>query len=76
MFKGIEEQKLDYYKLGASLFGVDLEKESKKREEENRMLFKDPSEYNNMSEEEKQTLTDKMMGHYKKWANKEGLTDA
>lgn len=75
MFNGIEEQKLDYYKLGASLFGIDLDKEVKKKKEENEMLFKDPSEYENMSREERQALTDKMMGYYKNWATKERLAD-
>jgi len=36
-----------------------------KKKETNRMIFKDPSEYADMSDEEKKALSKEMMGHYK-----------
>jgi hypothetical protein len=65
MYTGIEEQKSEYFKIGAALFGIDLNKETVKKKETNRMIFKDPSEYADMSDEEKKALSKEMMGHYK-----------
>jgi len=36
-------------------------------------MFKDPSEYNHLSKEEKAELTKKMMGFHKGWVNKTPL---
>lgn len=73
------------WKFQAGLHGIDLDKEvsesesskpkTKVRKEgkENRMLFRDPSEYENMPPEERERLTQEMMGHWKKWADRTPL---
>ena len=59
--------------------GVDIEKGEKKSKGEKAVkedtktdkqgfIFKDPKEYEHLSQEERQRLTDKMMGHFKAWA--------
>ena len=73
MYTGVEDQKLEYYKVGAALFGVDIDG---KKKEENVFEFKDPSEYENMTMEERKKLTETMMGAHKNWAQQEGLKDA
>lgn len=42
-------------------------KENAKAEKQG-FIFKDPKEYEHLSQEERQGLTDKMMGHFKAWA--------
>lgn len=39
----------------------------KKKKEEDEFLFKDPKEYENWSEEEREAETERMMGKIKKW---------
>lgn len=36
-------------------------------------VFRDPSEYDNMSEEERKKLTEQMMSKHKSWVNQESL---
>ncbi len=62
------EDDLTKLKIQAALAGVDIEKETKKKKEENIFLFKAPEEYANYTEEEKKELTKKMMGKHKQWA--------
>lgn len=65
--------------MQASLQGIDLDKQLQQGEnespvtsakvitsEENLMVFGDPSQYENLSKDEKQALTDKMMGLHKR----------
>mgnify|MGYP007070631374 CR=1 FL=1 len=57
----IEEQKLEYYKIGAALFGIDVDGKAKKKKEENIFEFKDPSEYEGMTMEEREKLTEAVL---------------
>jgi len=36
-------------------------------------MFRDPAEYEKMSEEERKKLTDKMMGQHQRWAGNTSL---
>jgi len=52
--------------------GIDVDKsvatETKKKEQSSTFEFKDPKEYENMSKEERKTLTEQMMKQHKTWA--------
>ena len=67
-------------KFIANLIGADTgdEKKSKNNLEEAEKqqelpVFRDPNEYDNMSEEERKKLTEQMMSKHKKWVNNENL---
>lgn len=63
------KRELAQYKMQAALHGIKLDdKAVAKKEEESRLLFKDPKEYDHLSDEEKEALTQEMMGHYKNLA--------
>lgn len=77
MFSNIQKIKYDDFKLQALLVGVDLDKEGKKnspkksktiQEDPDVPIFGDPEEYKELSEKEKQKITDQMMGKHKSWA--------
>ncbi len=86
MFEHCSKEKLNEYKFFAGIQGIDLEKHIDKQssqyssldEQQKKQelpLFRDPSEYDDLSEEEKEELTKKMMGHHKNWAKgKTGIT--
>jgi hypothetical protein len=65
-YNGIEEQKSEYFKIAAALFGVDTDKKVEK--EEDTFTFQDPSEYEKMNPEKRKSLTEKMMNQHKQWA--------
>ena len=52
-------------KIQAAMRGIDVDKAEKEEKEKKAMLFRDPADYEKMSPEERQELTDKMMGKYK-----------
>jgi len=73
------EREYQRVKIQAALAGVDIEKGKRKGKGEKPMkenakaekqgfIFKDPKEYEHLSQEERQGLTDKMMGQFKAWA--------
>lgn len=55
------------------MFGVDLEKEksvpSDIKNDETPFKFADPSEYEHLSPEDRQELTDKMLKQHRAWAD-------
>jgi len=57
-------------KMQAAFAGVDIDKEEKKRKEKEQMLFRDPADYEQMSSEEREELTKKMMGKFKGFFSK------
>lgn len=87
LFNDHWERKYDEYKFYAGLHGVDLDNLDegegrskdkpgnldKAKKPKNQFLFRHPSEYENMSPEERQTLTDEMMSHWKSWADGESF---
>lgn len=74
VLREIEERRFQ-----ASIHGIDLSKENKQQntstaieapKNQSLPIFQDPKEYNHLSTEEKEELTNKMMGHHRKWAEK------
>ena len=57
-------------KFNAALQGIDLEKNSKKKKEQN-MMFPHPDAFEDLSEEEKQKETEKRMGMHKMTVSKQ-----
>lgn len=79
MAEHLQKAEFDKLKIRAAFFGVNLDEEKSKTEkkeggkrrmqrEVTNFAFKDPSEYERMSEIEKKELTEKMMGQHKKWS--------
>lgn len=80
MFEHSMERKHNENRFLAGLQGIDLDKEMKKKghrtqseslddqqQKQDLPLFKDPDEYDNMSQEERDKLTQQMMGKHKQW---------
>ena len=72
-----QKAEFDKLKIRAAFFGVNLEEDSKKKPKEQRkkgkkkedvFMFKDPSEYENMSEEERKKLSEEMMSKHRQWS--------
>ncbi len=80
MFQFAVEQKYEKYKFFAALSGIDLDKQNKNKSNVDKLdeqqkkqalpLFRDPKEYESMSQEELNELTNKMMYQHKNWAKK------
>lgn len=77
LYEHAARREYDRFKLQASLAGIDLEGETEFGEieprpsskKENLWVFKDPSEYEHLSQEEKEELTRKMKGVHQQWAS-------
>lgn len=59
-------------KWEAGLRGVNLDKKIKEKEKEKGVLFRDPADYERMTEEERQETTKKMMEGHKMMFNMPG----
>lgn len=76
MYEHSEKENWNRFKLEAAIHGVDVENVMEQSEEKKRMpekkkdegLFKDPEEYKDLSQNEREALTQQMMGRLKKWA--------
>ena len=72
LFEHATEEKIRDLKFSAVLHGADpKELEDKNYEtmiKSDNLVFGDPAEYEKMSEEEKDKLSDKMMQKFSKWA--------
>lgn len=65
------ERKIQEAKFNALLHGADpkeLDKKEEFLERKENLLFGDPEEYKNMSDEERKKLTNKMRSKFIKWA--------
>lgn len=69
MFSHLQEEEYNKWKLQAALVGVDVEKAKQETKKTDSFTFKDPSEYANLTKEQKKELTDKMMGRHRQWAS-------
>jgi hypothetical protein len=80
LFEHGNKRQYDDMRFRASLAGVDLDKALEKapghvstpkdkgpKNQQNTFLFGDMSEYEHMSQEEKEELTQQMMGRHKAW---------
>ncbi len=80
LFTEIQKIKSEEFKVQAALQGVDIDKDkaisspTASSTKSPSMIFGDPNEYNSLSKDEAQNLTEKMMGKHKHWAGeKKGL---
>jgi hypothetical protein len=66
-----DKREYEEFKIQAALHGAEIkDKPSFEKPENDDLLFRDPKEYENLSEEERKELTDKMMAAFKgKFAN-------
>lgn len=72
LFEELQKIKQEEFRIQAALQGVDLSKDTQSPSSDN-MMFKDPSEYDDLSEEERENLTQEMMSKHKGWVNKSGI---
>ena len=83
MLEYIEDKKYNEYRFFAALSGVDLDRDVKKTTKEDRKtildrqqknqdlpIFRDPEEYEGLSEEEREQKTKDMMTAHKQWVSK------
>lgn len=76
LFEEADKEKYQDFKFMAALHGVDLDKPSKGSAvsttsvTEDEFAFKDPSEYEHMTDEERKKETEKMMKHWKMFTMK------
>jgi len=71
LFDEIQKLKHAEFRMQAALQGVDLSKEDKKQEstpKQPSLVFGDPTAYDNLSDKDKQELTNKMLRKHKAWA--------
>lgn len=83
LFDHIQKRKLDDLKFQCRIHGIDpdgKQKQSRSRSSSQPTanpdvpLFGDPSQYDNMSQEERNALTARMMGAHKRWNQNKGLS--
>jgi len=72
LYEYATKDKIKDMKFSAILHGADPkdleDKEYESVDRKSNLLFGDPAEYANMSEEEKKELSDKMMKKFEKWS--------
>lgn len=59
------KREYDDIRLRAAFRGVDLEGKMKEKKKEEQGMFKAPEEYSDMSEQEKQEMTERMMAQHR-----------
>ena len=72
LFDEIQKIKSKELETQAALQGIDLDKDSGKKKQED-LVFGNPEDYKDLSEEQKQELTDKMMNKFKNLGKVPGL---
>lgn len=71
LFEHAQKRELLAFKLQAAMHGAKVnfdEFEGEQTEDDDLMPFKDPEEYSHLTQEQKEELTERMMGTHKKWA--------
>ena len=71
-----EEDRM-WMEFKARIQGIDMDKVSKETHDGavQPMLFRDPADYEKMSEEERDELTKQMMGYHRGWIRKSALRE-
>lgn len=67
LFNYAQKRSDERLKINAAMHGIDLKKAYQKHVEETKnkeLVFKDPSEYEQMTKEEREALTQQMMRHH------------
>ena len=71
MFNFTIKEKIEKAKVQAAMWGAKFDDEitsdNLPQKKEDLMMFRDPKEYNNLSEDERKELTRKMMSQHKNW---------
>lgn len=71
LYEHAMERKVQDLKFNAILHGADpkeLEEKGESIERKNNLMFGDPEEYKDWSEEDRNKATEKMLGKFGKWA--------
>ena len=73
LYSHILKQKAEEYKFQAAMMGVELKDDNEAPNKNETvggsgMFFKDPAEYENLSDTEKEKQTEKMMGTFSNWS--------
>jgi hypothetical protein len=72
LFELNQDREISRMKFFAKLQGVDIDKQLKEKEKESKVKFKDPKDYEKMSKEEREKLTQEMMqGHAARFSSGE-----
>jgi len=66
LYDDCQKRLYSHLRFLAALQGVDLDKETREKEEEQLTLFKDPKEYTHLSPEEATQLTQEMLKRHRK----------
>jgi hypothetical protein len=71
---GAEEDRM-WMRFEAGMHGINVDKIEDEAQEDvaQSMLFRDPKDYEKMSKEEREELTEKMMGYHKGWVRSTSL---
>jgi len=70
LYDEIQKLKHTEFKMQAALQGVDLSKEENQKSSTKKpsLVFGDPTAYDDLSDKDKQELTDSMLSKHKAWA--------
>jgi hypothetical protein len=69
----LQQERVEYLKIAGSFLGVNLDKEVEKKKIVDEGMFQDPQSYENMTEDEKKEVTNRMLNKHKGWAKTVGL---
>lgn len=85
LYGHVQRKKIDEWKILASMHGITIKDEPKDSKDDmfdfgsnapgpkNDMLFGDPADYENMTDDEKEALTQRMMSNHKQFAGSTAL---
>ena len=69
MYEQLQTHQFNELKIQAGIHGAEVTGGPEKKTKTNNMMFKEPEEYSDMTDQEKDDLTNKMMNHFKVWSN-------
>jgi hypothetical protein len=84
MYEHIMKDKNNEFKFHALIHGIDVDKKSKRSlnedldDQQNKQdlpLFRDPSEYDHLSDEERERITRKMKSQHRRWAQNQDIIE-
>jgi len=89
LYENTIERENQRFKFHAAIHGINLDDNEKQTivpsesgierdapKKSHNLVFRDPAEYDKMSESERQELTQRMMGKWKRWAGESPLAKA
>ena len=79
LYKSAQEREYQAFLPTAQIHGCEIKddrkKGSKQSEDKSEMMFRNPKEYEKMTDEQREAETKKMLGFYKRFATVSQLTD-